>query len=158
MVLPVACFRGKPTANIEMWALHLTFLPFTVLLELELRSKRNRAKITGCGVNVLSTRQVRRGLANVRRSGFNAASERPRRAERTRYNVKALISSRWFGFAQKPQRQPDLSIGNRRGKTGFVKSDAAAVLFATCHSGNDVFQMSNTCAAFCRCDSSGRCK
>ncbi|EFJ60369.1 hypothetical protein HMPREF9545_04012 [Escherichia coli MS 16-3] len=63
MVLPVACFRGKADqSNIEMCDAFNVFATFTMLLELELRSKRNRAKITGCGVNALSTHQVRRGL------------------------------------------------------------------------------------------------
>ncbi|PTN26678.1 hypothetical protein A7589_09565 [Escherichia sp. MOD1-EC6475] len=63
MVLPVACFRGKAgQSSIEMCDAFNVFATFTVLLELELRSKRNRAKITECSMNALSPLQVRRGL------------------------------------------------------------------------------------------------
>lgn len=43
-----------------------------------------------------------------------------------------------FGFAQKTQRQPDLSIGNRRGKTGFLSNPMPLqqVLFATIDNDN----------------------
>ncbi|TGB71644.1 hypothetical protein CRG95_10585 [Escherichia sp. E4208] len=55
MVLPVACFRGKADqSNIEMCDAFNVFATFTVLHEVGVRSKRNKTKIAGCGVNALS--------------------------------------------------------------------------------------------------------
>ncbi len=98
-------FQGKADqSNIEMCDAFNVFATFTMLLELELRSKRNRAKITGCGVNALSTHQSGAVCRLIRRSGFNAASERPGRLkERVIAHLKSIdILHFRFGFAQKP--------------------------------------------------------
>ncbi|MGQ7109745.1 DUF1198 family protein, partial [Escherichia sp. TWPC-MK] len=62
----------------------------------------NRAKITGCGVNVLSTRQVRLAL------GFLRETE----PEMQDINAFQMRYNAFF--------QPDLSVGNRRGEASFL--------------------------------------